>query len=106
MINLSLIRHFAALLTLVFLLGNATAVPMMTATATASQPAMGAGVELFKSRMDGCNAALQPLDLLQSESKEKLAARTSSPMCTYLERCCSGNTDNAAKCCAGMLKNC
>jgi len=29
-----------------------------------------------------------------------------TPMCNYLAKCCQGNTENSAKCCAGYLKNC
>lgn len=104
MINLSLIRRFVALLTLAFLFGNALALPVTTAGV--GQAAVATDAYLFKSRIDGCSAAALPINLLLDDVKEKLAARTSSPMCTYLERCCSGNTDNAARCCAGLLKSC
>lgn len=34
------------------------------------------------------------------------SAPAATPMCNYLERCCSGGTENAQKCCAAYLKRC
>ena len=104
MTNLSIIRRLVALLALVFLFGNAFAMPVTTATV--SQSESSASADLFKSRIDGCSAAALPINLLLGDGKEKLAARMASPMCTYLERCCSGNTDNSGRCCDGLRKNC
>ena len=104
MINLSIFRRFIALLTLAFFFSSAFAVPVTTAIV--SPPALSTSADLFKSRIDGCNAVALPINLLLDDGKDKLAARMASPMCTYLERCCSGNTDNSLKCCDGLRKNC
>ncbi|MBL8612685.1 MAG: hypothetical protein JNL38_35420 [Myxococcales bacterium] len=43
---------------------------------------------------EACAAAQRPGSVL------------ATPQCTYLEKCCGGNTPNAPKCCEGYFKKC
>lgn len=104
MITPAIVRRFVALLTAAFFVGSAFASPL--AEPRIPQAATTDFSRLVKKRLDGCGASAPVLDIKASETSELVAARTSSPMCTYLENCCSGNTDNAAKCCDGLRKRC
>ena len=37
---------------------------------------------------------------------DNASAPAMTPMCNYLERCCSGGTENAKKCCAAYFQKC
>ena len=99
MSNLSIVKRFCAACALVVLTASALANDLAT-TGQAAQESLQNLLEASDQQRD-CGME----NLVAPFNGEKLAARD-NPKCTYLEKCCAGNTDNKSKCCEGVAKHC
>jgi hypothetical protein len=65
-------------------------------------------VALFGMLVAGLFAVTQTSEARPAQPTGACAveSRGATPMCTYLQKCCAGNTENSKKCCEAALKHC
>lgn len=100
MSRLSLLTRAAAIVSIAVIFSNVWSA--LQPDSTAVQSAALESSRLFKSAANGCSAQVASFDPAPGAAKDIVATGNMSPICTYLEKCCADNANNAQRCC-GVL---